>query len=150
MAELPEDTELLEEPSRIIARNERGYRTTISADGHTIISDEPLSGGGSDQGPDPYSLLVAALGACTAITLRMYAERKGWPLEDVIVHLQHNRSHAADDRICEDAPVRLDEIELHIEVTGVLTAEQRARMVEIAERCPVHRTLDAGVRIKLS
>ncbi|HSL72648.1 MAG TPA: OsmC family protein [Longimicrobiales bacterium] len=124
-----------------------GFRTTITAGAHTVIADEPIQFGGTDQGPDPYDLLVAALGACTAITLRMYAQRKGWPLEDVTVHLRHGRTHAQDDRDCEDAPVRIDQVDLALELQGPLSDDQRARLHEIAARCPVHRTLDAGVRI---
>lgn len=124
-----------------------GYRTDILAGPHTLVSDEPIEAGGSDEGPTPYDLILAALGACTAITLRMYADRKKWPLESVIVRLHHGRSHAADDQQCENRPVRLDQIERTLEISGPLTHEQRVRLAEIAERCPVHRTLDAGVRI---
>lgn len=125
-----------------------GYRTTISAAQHHIIADEPLEDGGTDQGPTPYDLLVSALGACTAMTLRMYADRKGWPLEEVVVKLRHGRSYGEDDRHCDTAPARLDQIEREVELHGELTDEQRQRLLEIADRCPVHRTLDAGVRIK--
>jgi putative redox protein len=124
-----------------------GYRTEIVAGPHTLVSDEPIEAGGTDAGPTPYDLILAALGACTAITLRMYADRKKWPLENVIVRLHHGRSHAADEQQCENRPVRLDQIERTLEISGPLTHEQRVRLAEIAERCPVHRTLDAGVRI---
>ena len=125
-----------------------GYRTTITAARHQIIADEPLEDGGTDQGATPYDLLVSALGACTAMTLRMYADRKGWPLEEVVVKLRHGRSYGEDDRHCDTAPARLDQIEREVELHGELTDEQRQRLLEIADRCPVHRTLDAGVRIK--
>jgi len=124
-----------------------GYRVRIDAGGHTLVSDEPLEAGGTDEGPTPYDLILAALGACTAITLRMYADRKKWPLESVVVRLHHGRSHAADEQQCENRPVRLDQIERTLEISGPLTHDQRVRLAEIAERCPVHRTLDAGVRI---
>jgi uncharacterized OsmC-like protein len=124
-----------------------GYRTEIHAGPHTFVADEPLEAGGTDDGPTPYDLVLAALGACTAMTLRMYADRKQWPLESVTVHLRHGRSHAADEQQCENRPVRLDQIERTLELSGALTDEQRVRLAEIAERCPVHRTLDAGVRI---
>jgi putative redox protein len=124
-----------------------GYRVAIDAGGHPLISDEPIEAGGSDEGATPYDLVLAALGACTAMTLRMYADRKKWPLEGVIVRLRHGRSHAADEQQCENRPVRLDQIERTLEISGPLTHEQRVRLAEIAERCPVHRTLDAGVRI---
>ena len=124
-----------------------GYRVEIGASGHSLVSDEPLEVGGTDEGPTPYDLVLAALGACTAMTLRMYADRKKWPLEGVVVRLHHARSHAEDDKHCEDRPARLDEIERTLEISGPLTHEQRVKLAEIAERCPVHRTLDAGVRI---
>jgi putative redox protein len=124
-----------------------GYRVEIEASGHTLVSDEPLEVGGTNTGATPYDLVLAALGACTAMTLRMYADRKQWPLESVVVRLHHGRSHAADEEQCEDRPVRLDHIERTLELSGPLTDEQRVRLAEIAERCPVHRTLDAGVRI---
>jgi putative redox protein len=124
-----------------------GYRVEIEASGHTLVSDEPLEVGGTNTGATPYDLVLAALGACTAMTLRMYADRKQWPLESVVVRLHHGRSHAADQEQCEDRPVRLDHIERTLELSGPLTDEQRVRLAEIAERCPVHRTLDAGVRI---
>jgi putative redox protein len=124
-----------------------GYRTKIDAGRHAMIADEPIEAGGSDEGPTPYDLILAALGACTAITLRMYADRKGWPLEAVVVRLDHGRSHAADEQQCEHRPVRLDQIDRTLELSGPLTEEQRVRLAEIADRCPVHRTLDAGLRI---
>jgi putative redox protein len=140
----------MSETTSITARiGAQGYRTEIVTGSHTIIGDEPLSAGGTDQGPTPYDLLVAALGACTAITLRMYADRKQLPLDEVVVHLRHGRNHAEDDRNCEDAPVRLDRIDLELELRGDLTNEQRAKLFEITQKCPVHRTLNAGVSIVL-
>jgi putative redox protein len=124
-----------------------GFRVQIEAGPHAFVADEPIEAGGTDEGATPYDLVLAALGACTAMTLRMYADRKQWPLESVTVRMRHGRSHAADDRQCENLPVRLDQIERTLEITGPLTDEQRVRLAEIAERCPVHRTLDAGVRI---
>ena len=124
-----------------------GYRVEIEASGHSLVSDEPIGVGGTDTGPTPYDLVLAALGACTAMTLRMYADRKKWPLEGVVVHMHHSRSHAEDEQHCEDRPTRLDHIERTLEIAGQLTHEQRVKLAEIAERCPVHRTLDAGVRI---
>ncbi len=122
-----------------------GFTTEIMANGHTIIADEPAAVGGSNEGPTPYDLLVGALGACTAMTLSMYAKRKGWPLTEVMVALAHSRVHAEDEARCENEPVRLDRVEREIILEGPLDDEQRARLLEIADRCPVHRTLDAGV-----
>jgi putative redox protein len=138
------------DPTKIVARNTKNYRVDVNTGTHTVVLDEPSSAGGTDAGPDPYDLLVAALGGCTSITLRMYAERKQWPLEDVTVELRHSRSHAADERECEDRPVRLDQIDVSITLDGPLTAEQRARLLEIASRCPLHHTLTAGLRINIT
>ena len=135
------------EGSVVVRLGRSGFRTEIEASGHALIADEPIAAGGTDDGATPYDLVLAALGACTAMTLRMYADRKKWPLEAVVVALHHSRSHAADEQHCEDRPARLDQIERTLEISGPLTHEQRIKLAEIAERCPVHRTLDAGVRI---
>jgi putative redox protein len=114
----------------------------IQAGRHELRADEPVPSGGSDSGPDPYALLLAALGACTSMTLRMYADRKKWPLERVTVRLSQSHVHARDCAECEDhGDARVSRIVREIELVGELTAEQRTRLVEIAERCPVHRTL---------
>jgi putative redox protein len=104
-------------------------------------------GVGDDLGPTPYDLLLASLGACTAMTLRLYAERNGWPLTQVSVELKHDRVHAQDSRDCEKSPCRIERIERIVTLAGPLTDEQRDRLVEIAERCPVHRTLMGEKRI---
>ena len=120
----------------------RSLAQRIRAGRHEIRADEPVPSGGSDSGPDPYSLLLAALGACTSMTLRMYADRKGWPLEGVVVRLSQARVHARDCADCVDKDgARLTRITREFELSGPLTAEQKKRLVEIAERCPVHRTL---------
>ncbi|MCO4772504.1 MAG: OsmC family protein [Deltaproteobacteria bacterium] len=115
-----------------------GFRTEVKAGRHRMIADEPASVGGTDEGPTPYGYLLAALGACTSMTLRMYAERKGWPLEEACVHLTHAKVHALDS---EGRTGRIDRIERTLELRGPLDVEQRARLVEIADKCPVHRTL---------
>ena len=132
---------------RVVVRTgAEGFYTDVLASGHALVADEPASVGGSELGPTPYDYLLAGLGACTSMTLRMYADRKGWPLEEVIVRLRHARLHGADARACQDDDAcRVDRVEREVEVVGDLTAEQRERLLEIAERCPVHRTLDAGV-----
>ncbi len=126
------------------------YPTRIRAGRHTWVADEPERNGGSDAGPDPYALLLGALGACTAMTLRMYADRKGWPLESVHVALTHRRVHLEDCADCEDDERHLHRIEREIVVTGPLDGEQRARLLHIANRCPVHRTLTERLEIATS
>jgi putative redox protein len=103
--------------------------------------------GGLNAGPSPYDLVLAGLGACTAMTLRLYAERKSWPLERAEVHLRHDRVHEKDCEDAEGGDGRLDRITRTIELKGPLDADQRAKLLEMAERCPVHRSLEAGIRV---
>ncbi len=120
----------------------RSLAQRIQAGRHELRADEPVPSGGADSGPDPYSLLLAALGACTSMTLRMYADRKQWPLERIVVRLSQQKVHARDCVDCEDNDdARVTRITRELELSGPLTAEQKKRLVEIAERCPVHRTL---------
>ncbi len=135
---------------RVVTRTgSEGFRTDIRAGRHALVADEPTSVGGEDTGPTPYDLLLAGLGACTSMTLRMYADRKGWPLEEVRVRLKHTRVHNKDEDACaEGGDARLDRVHRELELFGPLDDEQRARLAEIAERCPVHRTLEAGVHIE--
>ncbi len=134
--------------NRIVAITGKGYRTEIQAGGHKLIADEPVSVGGSGMGPNPYDYLTAALGSCTSMTIRMYADRKGWPLESVSVWLKHQKIHAQDCEECESKTGKIDLIEREIELTGPLDKEQRQRLLEIADRCPVHRTLHSEVVVK--
>lgn len=125
----------------IVVRETGGrYTQRIEAGKHTLLADEPEPIGG-DAGPDPYDLLLGAIGACTTMTVRMYAEHKGWPLESVSVRLTYNRLHAKDCDDCEDKSGRVHRIESIVTFDGALSDEQRDRLLEIAERCPVHRTL---------
>jgi putative redox protein len=119
----------------------------IIAGGHQLVADEPATIGGADSGPTPYDLLLAGLGACTAITVRMYADRKGWPLRQMTVRLRHSRIHAIDCLDCETKAGQLDQIERELRFEGELTDDQRARLMAIAERCPVHRTLHSEVLV---
>ena len=126
-----------------------GYRTAINADGHALIADEPVSVGGTGQGPTPYDYLAAALASCTTMTLRMYADHKKLPLERVIATVTHGKVHARDCDDCEsDGSARVDVFERSLQIAGDLTDAQRARMVEIADRCPVHRTLHGEVKVR--
>ena len=123
------------------------YTQSVVAGAHAFYADEPEQLDGDDLGPTPYELLLWALGACTSMTLLMYARRKGWPLDDVSIRLHHNRVHAADCENCEDPTARIDRIEREITLVGALTDEQRARLLEIAARCPVHRTITGQIDI---
>lgn len=123
------------------------YTTEIAARNHTIVADEPKRVGGRDAGLTPYELLLAALGSCTAITLRMYADRKKWDLEEVLVHLDHNKQHAEDCANCESDSAKIDAFNRSLEIKGNLTDKERQRLLEIANRCPVHRTLENTIEI---
>jgi putative redox protein len=124
-----------------------GFAQQIAVGPHHLSADEPLAAGGSDTGPTPYQLLLAALGSCTSMTLAAYARHKQWPLLAVRVRLRHSKIHAADCMRCETEVGLLDRIDREIEMDGALTGEQRARLLEIADRCPVHRTLKAEIDI---
>lgn len=133
---------------RVTARTgAEGFRTDLFANGFPLVADEPLEYGGSNEGPSPYEFLLAALGACTGMTVRMYAQSKHWPLDEVIVRLSHHKVHAEDCRDCDEQDRRIDLFERELELRGDLDEAQRQRLLEIAERCPVHRTLTAGVRV---
>ena len=125
-----------------------GFSQEVSIGRHRLAADEPLEAGGTDTGPSPYDLLLAALGTCTSMTLAMYARRKGWALEGVVVRLRHAKIHAEDCRDCETKEGKIDRIEREITLEGRLGGEERARLLEIADRCPVHRTLTSEVSIQ--
>ncbi len=148
----PHDPERAELTSseRVVTRTGRDtFYTEIGIRAHELVADEPKSVGGGDLGPTPYDYLLAGLGACTSMTLQMYAGRKGWPLEEATVRLRHRRLHGDDRDACEeDDDCRIDVVEREVRLTGELDGDQRARLMEIADRCPVHRTLEAGVDVR--
>jgi putative redox protein len=125
-----------------------GYRTTVRTRTHAFVADEPVDAGGTDAGATPYELLLGALSACTAMTVRMYADRKRWPLEEVVVRIRPVRSHAIDCANCETQAVGVGRLEREIEFVGPVTAEQRTRLLYIADRCPVKQTLERGLRVE--
>jgi len=125
------------------------YTQEITAGRHRLVADEPRPTG-DDAGPTPYDLLLAGLGACTSMTVRMYANRKGWPLERIRVTLRHSRIHAEDCAECETEKGLIDHIDRDIELTGDLDDEQRQRLLNIAERCPVHQTLTSEIHTTTS
>jgi uncharacterized OsmC-like protein/alpha/beta superfamily hydrolase len=131
----------------VVSGGPTGFAQEIIARRHRLTADEPEDLGGTDTGPTPYELLAAALGACTSMTLRMYANFKKLPLEGVHVRLRHGKIHAVDCARCESKEGKIDRIEREVEVLGPLTEEQRLKLLEIADKCPVHRTLDSEIEI---
>lgn len=124
------------------------YAQDISVGSHLLTADEPIANGGNDLGPSPYDFLLAGLGACTSMTLRLYADVRKFPLEKVIVRLAHDKIHIEDSKNCENKEVKVDHIDRKIELVGNLTQEQREKLLEIANKCPVHRTLTSKIVIK--
>jgi putative redox protein len=134
----------------IVARSAGNLRVEITAGKHLLVADEP-AGIGDDAGPSPYDLLLASLAACTVMTLHMYARRKGWALASVEARLSTRKVHAADFETCEDDPnARIDLIERELVLRGELDEEQRARLIEIADKCPVHRSLTGEIVVETS
>jgi putative redox protein len=132
----------------IVSGSAAGFAQEITVGPHRLSGDEPTAVGGTDTGPNPYDLLLAALGSCTSMTVAMYARRKQWPLQTVTVRLRHSKIHAADCESCETKEGLLDHIEREVELRGALGEEQRARLLEIANKCPVHRTLTSEIHIQ--
>lgn len=126
------------------------YTQTLRAGRHVLTADEPAAAGGDDAGPGPYELLLMSLGACTSMTLRMYAGLKQLPLKQVRVRLYHQKVHAQDCADCASHDRKLDQITREIVLVGDLSEAQRQRLLEIAERCPVHRTLSSQISIRSS
>ena len=136
--------------SRTLTVDDTGvrYSQVIAAGPHVLRGDEPRDVGGGDTGPNPYDFLLAALGSCASITVRMYADRKQWPLESVHVALSYGATHAEDSAACDTEPRMITEIEMKLSFIGNLSEQQRERLLEIANKCPVHRTLNSQIQIR--
>jgi putative redox protein len=133
----------------VVRETRRGkFQQEVIVGAHRLLADEPVAVGGMDSGPGPYDLLLAGLGACTSMTLRLYAERKQLPLKQTTVRLHHNKVHATDCAECETKEGMIDRIDIAITLDGDLDAEERARLMEIADKCPVHRTLESEIDIR--
>ncbi|MEO8399445.1 MAG: bifunctional alpha/beta hydrolase/OsmC family protein, partial [Ignavibacteriaceae bacterium] len=145
--EFPKEVSLISQNQVVVRVGKNGFTTEIKAGRHIFLADEPDSVGGNDLGPTPYDLLIAGLGACTAMTLRMYADRKGIDLKEIKVHLQHSKIYAEDRSNCEKPYAKLDSIERIIELEGNFTEDIKNRILEIADKCPVHRTLLSEIKI---
>jgi uncharacterized OsmC-like protein len=134
----------------VIVRGDAGsFKQEIVAGRHRLLADEPTSAGGSDAGPDPYDFLLTSLGVCTSMTVGLYARRKNLPLETIKVLLWHSRIHAKDCEECETKEGMLDKFDVEVELTGSLSEEQHAKLMELASKCPVHRTLTSEIKICL-
>ena len=136
-------------PDVVVRGSARSFRQEVVVGKHSLVADEPVSAGGGDAGPNPYDYLLTALGVCTSMTVGLYARRKQFPLENITVSLRHSRIYANDCEECETKEGMLDRIDVEVELTGSLSAEQRAKLMEIAEKCPVHRTLTSEINIRL-
>ena len=143
------EADLQTDKQTVVRIGKTKYSTEIVSRSHSILADEPKKYGGLDVGVTPYELLLGSLGSCTAITLRMYADRKKWDLDEVLVHLEHYKEHAEDCNSCsDDKTAKIDKFVRTIELVGNLTFEERKRLLEIANRCPVHRTLENKIEIE--
>ncbi len=132
----------------IVRGDANGFAQKLELGSHHLIADEPTSYGGTDTGPSPYDLLLAALGACTSMTIGLYARKRSWPLAGITVSLHHSKIHAKDCEECETKEGRIDRIEMEIHLEGALSDEQRIKLMEIADKCPVHQTLTSEINIK--
>lgn len=142
------DKDQLKTDSNVVSQTNSGsFLTEIKAGKHHLVADEPKSVGGTDLGPSPYDYLSTALAACTTMTLQMYAQRKGWDLQEAKVHLNHNKDYIQDCEDCEKSSSKIDHFERELELIGDLSQEQKSRLLEIADKCPVHRTLHSEVKV---
>jgi uncharacterized OsmC-like protein len=133
----------------VVSGSAKTFQQEVTAGKHHFVADEPVNVGGGDTGPDPYDYLLTSLGVCTSMTVGFYARRNKWPLENVTVSLWHSRIHARDCEECQTKDGMLDRIDVEVELTGSLTAEQHAKLMEIAAKCPVHKTLTSEINIRL-
>ena len=133
----------------VVRGSAKNFQQEVTAGKHKFVADEPASVGGSNAGPDPYDYLLTALGVCTSMTIGFYARRNRLPLENITVSLSHSRIYAADCEECETRDGMLDRIDVDVELTGPLTAEQHAKLMQVAAKCPVHRTLTSEINIRL-
>ena len=133
----------------VVRGDVHSFKQEVVAGRHHLSADEPQSAGGGDAGPDPYEYLLTSLGVCTSMTVGLYARRKQIPLENITVSLRHSRIYAKDCEECETKDGMLDRIDVEVELTGSLSAEQHAKLMEIAGKCPVHRTLTSEINIRL-
>jgi uncharacterized OsmC-like protein len=136
-------------PQIVVRGGADNFKQEISVGKHRLVGDEPVSAGGGDAGPDPYDYLLVSLGVCTSMTVGLYARRKQFPHENITVSLRHSRIYAEDCEECETKEGMLDRIDVEIDLTGPLTTEQHAKLMEIAAKCPVHRTLTSEINIRL-
>jgi len=140
--------EQTEAPHVIVHGTAAGFAQEIEIGSHELFADEPVSYGGTDTGASPYDLILAALGSCTSMTIGLYARKRSWPLEKITVSLTHSKIHAKDCDDCETKDGRIDRIEMEIHLEGALSEEQRAKLMEIAGKCPIHQTLTHEINIR--
>jgi len=133
----------------VVRGSAKDFQQEVTAGKHNFVADEPVSAGGGDAGPDPYDYLLTALGVCTSMTIGFYARRNRMPLENITVSLSHSRIYATDCVECETKEGMLDRIDVEVELTGQLTSEQHAKLMQVAAKCPVHRTLTSEINIRL-
>jgi uncharacterized OsmC-like protein len=136
------------EPHVIVNGGAKGFAQQVQVGSYHLTADEPVSYGGTDSGPSPYDLILAALGSCTSMTIGLYARKRTWPVDKITVSLWHSKIHAMDCDDCETKDGRIDRIEMEIHLDGTLTDEQRAKLMEVAGKCPVHQTLTSEINIK--
>ena len=136
------------EPPVIVHGDAQSFAQKIQAGAQQLTADEPVSFGGTESGPSPYDLILAALGACTSMTLGLYARKRKWPVEKITVSLRHSKIHARDCDDCETKDGRIDRINMEIHIAGSLTDKQRSKLMVVAGKCPVHQTLTSEINIK--